>query len=450
MPNEAQTQYILDKLGVDLSPEQRQIIFCPNRFRLVAGGERSGKSFIGSQDLLVHLPESKLMWLVAADYERTRAEFNYICEGLEKLAFPFVASKQIDPGEIDVIDAKTNTIIIRITTKSAKDPRKLAMEAPDYILVCEASQIDYETHLRLRGRLAEKRGKLLETGTFESSLGWYPETFLRGQVTNEEGLKSFSLPTWSNLHIFPGGRNDPEIKMQENSLPADWFQERFGGVPCPPKGLVFNEFRTVIHTGADKEYQFDPAGTATLFVDPGYASIYAILVAQQRGENLYIVDEVFERGLVTEDIIRLCKQKPWWNRVSGGVIDIEGTRHMAMAAPTEVWLKEGGIYMRSNKVLIKDGIERTKTFLTVNPLTGSSRLHINSKCSGLISELGGCPNPVTGQTAVYKWHTDKEGNVTAEVPEDKNNHAVKALAYGLVDLYGYSSARKKHPTITFF
>ncbi len=57
-----------------------------------------------------------------------------------------------------------------IKTVSGKDITKIGREAPDYILVCEAAKIDYLTYLRLRARLAEKKGYLLMTGTFEGCL----------------------------------------------------------------------------------------------------------------------------------------------------------------------------------------------------------------------------------------------------------------------------------------
>ena len=32
---------------------------------------------------------------------------------------------------------------------------------------------------------------------------------------------------------------------------------------------------------------------------------------------------------------------------------------------------------------------------------------------------------------------DREGNIVGETPEDKHNHGIKALIYGLVERYGY-------------
>jgi hypothetical protein len=291
---------------------------------------------------------------------------------------------------------------------------------------------------------------MLASGTFESSLGWYPEMFLRGQVPNELGLVSFSIPTWTNKSMYPGGRDDPEIKHLEKIMSPEWFMERFAGTPCPPKGLVFSEFRNNIHVGIGGDFEFDPARDVYLMIDPGYQTAYSVLAAQKRGEELYLVDEVYERGIVTSDIIKVCMQRPWWGRVCGGASDVAATQHQGMPAPTEIWAREGHVSLSSRKVMIRDGVEAVKRYLIVNPITGRPLLHINAKCKGLLSEMGGCPNPIDGQTKVYTWKQDSSGNVIGDTPEDKNNHSCKALAYGIVNWLGFSPRTRTTNIIKFF
>ena len=70
--------YLFSKVGFTPTDEQKLILQSPYRFNLVAGGEQAGKSLIASKYLLGRFAETDqrgLYWLVAADYERTRAEF---------------------------------------------------------------------------------------------------------------------------------------------------------------------------------------------------------------------------------------------------------------------------------------------------------------------------------------------------------------------------------------
>ena len=238
------TDFIYDKVGFSPTELQAPILNSRKRFVLVAGGEQAGKSMVASKFLLQKFLEDEspgLYWLVAADYERTRAEFEYLTEDFAKLGILAEVTKRVDPGRIVLSDGT------RIETKSAKDPRTLAMRAPNGIVGCEASQLDLETFHRMVGRCAPKKGWLFLGGTFESSLGWYPQTFTAWESgVNDE--QSFSLPSYSNYHLYPGGRDDPEIKRLEAFSSDDFFMERIEGKPVPPRGLVFNEFRASIHT----------------------------------------------------------------------------------------------------------------------------------------------------------------------------------------------------------
>ena len=200
--------YLYGRVGFSPTPEQAVILGSKYRFNLVAGGEQAGKSLIAAKYLLARFLETEgkgLYWLVAADYERTRAEFTYLAEDFEKLGILKEISKRVDPGHITLVDGTS------IETKSAKDPRTLAMRAPNGILGCEASQLDMETFFRLRGRCAPRRGWMFLAGTFEGSLGWYPQMFTAWASGAETDARAFSLPSWTNTHLYPGGSTDPEI-----------------------------------------------------------------------------------------------------------------------------------------------------------------------------------------------------------------------------------------------
>ncbi len=424
--------YLYDKVGFTPTDEQVAILESPYRFNLVAGGEQAGKSMVASKYLLGRFMETEepgLYWLVAADYERTRAEFEYLVQDFATLGILKQASKRVDPGYIVLADGT------RIETKSAKDPRTLAMRAPNGILGCEASQLDMETFFRLRGRCAPKRGWMFLAGTFEGSLGWYPQMYTAWAAGADPEAKAYSLPSWTNKYLYPGGREDPEIQRLKEVASDDFYMERIEGKPSPPKGLVFTEFRPDAHV-VDVEYV--PDVPVHLWMDPGYAGGYAVEVIQVQGEQIQVIDEIYEVGLVTDEIIDIAKSRPWWPDVKFGVIDIAGNQHQAMAAPAEVWLEQAGLYLSSQKVKINEGTERLKGWLKIDPRTHAPRIVFSPKCIGIMSEFGMAPNPFDGQTRAYRWKTDREGNIVGDTPEDKYNHGVKAIIYGLIDRFGYS------------
>jgi hypothetical protein len=426
---------LLDIVGFTPHPEQRAIIESRKRDILVAGGSRAGKSKLASAKAFLNILEEEpdLYWLVAEDYERTRAEFDYLTEFFAKLGVITSVSKVINPGRIELADG---TII---ETKSAKDPRTLVMKAPKGIIVCEASQVDLETFNRCHERLMEKRGWLFLSGTFEpGSLGWYPQTH-RAWLAGDGEAQSFSLPTTSNITVFPGGSQDPEILRLKRESSDDFFLERIMGVPVPPKGRVFPEFRPDVNV---RSLEWEPGNTVYVWVDPGYAGAHAVECVQIIDGQIRLFDEIYEVGLITDDIIDKVVNRPWWKEAEKrGVIDIAGWAHQAMAAPAEVWLQKAGLFMSSNKVNINDGTERLKSFLKINPSTMLPWLVVDPSCKGFLSELGVCSSPIDGMDHVYQWKLDREGGIVGSTPDDKFNHAVKAVIYGLVEHFGYVNSQ---------
>ena len=423
--------YLYNKVDFSPTQEQKVILDSDKRFILVAGGEQAGKSMIASKFLLKKTFETEgagLYWLVAADYGRTRAEFEYLVSDFAQLGILKKASKRVDPGRIELADGTV------IETKSAKDPRTLAMKAPNGIIGCEASQLDLESFYRLRGRCAPRKAWLFLAGTFESSLGWYPQMFQSWKygVNNEQ---SYSLPSWTNKHLYPEGKNDPEILRLKESSSDDFFMERIEGIPSPPRGIVFPEFRPDIHVSENIEYV--PDEPVHIWIDPGYAGAYALCAVQIINDQVRVFDEIYEQNLITEEIINIAQNRPWYKDLTYGVIDIAGYQHQAMSAPAEVWLDSTGLFLDSEKININDGTERLKSTLKLTG-KGEPKLIISPKCKGLLSEFGAAANPFDGQTKVYQWKVDRDGNVVGNQPQDKYNHGIKALIYGLINHFGYS------------
>jgi hypothetical protein len=321
-------------------------------------------------------------------------------------------------------------------TKSAEDILKLAMEAPDYVLMVEAAQQTEATFLRLRGRVAEKRGHMCLSGTFEGSLGWYPDYWRRWQHRNADGGISFSVPTWDNTVIYPGGENDPEILQLKATYPEALFQERFGAVPCPPSTLVFPEFKWEVHTRENIVPSWpDFWGSIELAIDPGYANPYAVLAVWRVGDMVFVIDEIYKTHTLGESVVALAMEKPWWKYVSGGVIDVAGRAHDASKSQIEVWEEVAGLRLRSQFVHVSDGITRYKSFLQSPGFVSPNVVGLRG--ARIIFDQDNCPNSIA-EHGKYKYREVRDDRPVTEEPVDRDNHAVKALWYYLVDVFGYT------------
>lgn len=433
---------MLSELGHTLSPEQQAIVYCSAREVLGGGGERSGKSFVASDYLNVRFWEDDLFWITGKDFETCQEEFEYTAKAMQQLSAVRAENISTPKQGQWTMTLETGAII---KTWSLKDWLKVGREAPGGIIICEVASITLQEYRRLCDRTIEKRGWVCGTGTFESSLGWYPEMWKLYQLPGQQG-NSFTMPTWSNRAKF-SGYDDPEIQRLKANNTEDRFNERFGGIPSPPHGLVFPEFKYLIHV---KEMDVQDA-PVYLWIDPGYDGAYAVEAVQIFGEVVHVVDEIYEQGLVTEQVIDVCMQRPWWRLVAGGVADVYALQHQAMPAVAEVWQEKASLYLATNRVEEKEGRDRLHTFLTVNPIDHQPRMFVDPKCTGVLSEFGVGPNPFTGEAGPYKWKEDRVGTVVGKQPEDKNNHGIKAIIYGLIDKFGFVSGsrnktKSKHPS----
>ena len=433
------------------------------------GGEQAGKSFISVVDFVVHLFEGAekypawgtgeplLYWLVAADYDRTKAEFGFITEFLERLGLNVDdRSKVVNPGWIDVrrTDSKGKAHgkpFVRIETKSGKDPRTLSMFAPNGIIGCEASQLDLETYDKCLARIAPKNGWLHLSGTLEGSLGWYPglaSAWLHGS----ENEQSFRLPSPTNWHRYPQGLETPSlVYLKEHASSDAFFLERIMGIASPPRGLVFSEFRADIHI---RELEYMPEEPVFISHDPGYGHANAIEAWQiAKGGQIRVFDELYERGIGTADLIDTAMKREWWkNEHKTLVVDPNYVKqHHSGPSMGDIWLTKTGLVPMGHKVRVAEGIERLKSFLKVDAISGQPGIVWAQRCKGVLSELGAYPNPFDGQTHVYSYKLDSEGNVVGEDPDPRWNDGLSATMYGIVERFGLVTAEgSKYFTTTTY
>ncbi len=412
--------------------KQRAIHDAAVRVKLVSGGERAGKSEWTAMEMLpwAAVLDEGLLWIIGPDYEQARQEFRYLLAGLDKcglldrahgISMPKVGSWQM-----------WTRLGTEILTKTGRDPTTLASRAPDGIAIVEAAQCEEETYTRARGRVAEKRSPLVMSGTFERGRRWYAEKWRLWQGANLEGARSFSIASWDNIAIYPGGRNDPEILALEAALPKDVFQERHGATPVASSLRVMRDFDPELHVSFDAE--FDANKVVQLWVDPGYAHPYAILAIQRvaglDGANVNHVDEIWERGLGAKQMIALARKRVWWPNVRALVLDVAGKQHPSAESQEEIWMAETGLRAVMQYIPIADGILRHRTYLLRDGGGEEARpklLH-HPRNAGTIWEYDH-----------YLYSKRGDHRAATELPVDRDNDSMKALAYGIIANFGHAT-----------
>ena len=322
-----------------------------------------------------------------------------------------------------------------IQTKSADDPQKLEAANLDGVLLCEAAQLTVQTIIRMQGRLMQKRGWLYASGSFEQDEAspWFRETYALGLAENEQGWRTFAVPSWENTVVFPEGREDPKIREAEANMPVGIFLEKVAAEPQKPVDLVFPEFDPKGHIVPPMWGEAKVQPPIELAIDFGYGAHYAVLALTEIDGRLLVHDEFYETGVVTHDVVMNLMHRPWWKRVTGGVMDVAGRQHQGDRSQFELWYQLTGFHLRSRKVSPMSWIMRMHTFLQ-DPKEKKPRLLFTTKCKGCVAEL-----------QRYKWRI-VDGIRVGKEPIPLYNHALSALGYYLIDKYGMVDNMARTPS----
>lgn len=247
-------QALFEDVGIEFDDDDP--VWCDAREIIICGGWRAGKSTRGAGKVfksILRPTENGLIWLLGPDYPQTDEEFRYL---LEWCTHYDLITKALTPSQ------GQKTLILKtgwkIVTKSARYPEKLGSVAPNGILLCEPGQMGGEVYTMVQGRLAQKRGWMFAAGTIEDDSAhrkwaWY-EALAREWMDHDDGdtQRAFSLPSWKNRIVFPGGENDPEIERLRMLYSDYTFKRRIAGEPV---GLENPCFPGLWEEGAEDKFK---------------------------------------------------------------------------------------------------------------------------------------------------------------------------------------------------
>ena len=440
---------------IRLFDEWADVLNCPDPIVLCIAGEGSGKSLHAGLYLSARLiydrvkhPEHEhpLYWVVGADFEDARKDFDYFYQF--QLQLDNVAEASV-PGHFDQQAVVITKMGQTIKTISSYDFTKIARDEPMGIVGAEASRWYAETFERCEGRLIRQYPHSwgFFSGSPEASFGWFKDVATFAEGPNDRSIRSFFIPSWCNLAKYPGGRDDPAILRAEAGRSPQKFAERFGAKFVPPRGLVCHSFNYTLHV--DTFLDVDPDLPIYLGIDPG-GIVYSVLFVQFTPDGeIHVVDEIYAHRWPHSQVINEFEGHPWRHLVEGGAIDVASKQPQnAMPISLNEWFNDTGLNLWAQKHDVESTVERLYWALSPNPNTGRPRLRINPRCAGLISEMGGGPSPVPDGGAWMRFETA----TGIGVPMRKNDHSCKALAYLLQGPYGimaYNRATEESMPVSY-
>jgi phage terminase large subunit len=304
-------------IGYEPYRQQREFHAAKERFKVVAGAKRIGKSFMGAREVesLIVSPMTH-GWVVGVTYRRAVKEFEYILQDLTRTLRLGTLEKNFNVrgGYMNITFPWDSKVEVR----SAKDENDLEAEALDWVIIAEPAQHRESTFELLRERVAEKKGVMILPGTPPVARHWMKKRFDWGQDPGREDYYSIQIPATETP--YPG--LDEVRKLKAELSPLRYRRDCLAEFVATDD-ILYSTFEYPVHVD-DLEYNRDlPLYWA---FDFGWSHPWVCLWVQvDRGaERVYVLREYYQRRMTDSDnidAVREIHRDLGWSRTLLNVAD---------------------------------------------------------------------------------------------------------------------------------
>jgi hypothetical protein len=432
---DAKKAALFQRVGYKPHPKQELYHQSNARFRIPVCGRRFGKSKMAGVDIEPKLfSPKKRFWAVGPTYDLGEKEFRVVWDDLivgQKLGLDKRIKKAYNrrSGEM-YIEFPWQT---RFEVRSADHPEGLVGESLDGVIMSEAAKHKQEVWERyIRPALADNRG-FADFPTTPEGFNWLYNLWGFGQNPDVAAYESWQFPSWDNPYVYPGGRQDPEILLLEQTTVPEWFMQEIGADFASFVGKIYSEFSEIVHV---KPHTFNPNWPNYIAFDWGFVQPLAAVEFQvDPWDNVYVWREHYKAYWRLEQHLQAMKdrEQPEGYRIDccfGDAADPEAaafvSTHFAPCLTDPL--------AKSNW---RQGIDLVKMFLKEyqigeadefgTPLS-APKLTMSRNCPNLIREF----NNYRAQDNTNS-STNESGARSAAQKQD--DHALDALRYGLMHIF---------------
>jgi len=411
----------------DYRPHAKQIEFHESkaRFKALAAGTRSGKTYGSARDFIKQIYEDRAKkkgrlnyWVVAPDYGLTEVAREEIADILgadnpdEMETSPLVLSYNKSKFKLQLHGR------ILIEFKSAERPEKLVARGLDGAWIDESARCAEVTWSNIRARLADRQGWALFSSTPMGKNWFYEQIYRLG-----DRLDPLYDPHFASFHFTTADNTAvpwliEEVALARKQMPARYFKRDFLASFDAFAGQIYDEFNRDIHVVDEYPKQFARiiGGKDWGFrPNPGVSLVIGITGAG----DWYVIHEEYHTELLITPVSERDTD-PCWIWLDKGLQDRFNTECF-YADPSEpeyiAAYKKAGIRIREANNSVLPGIQAVATYLHVNEENKRPRLFIYKGCTNLIREM-----------EAYHWKQLKDGT-TLEVPDKTDDHGCDSLRY---------------------
>lgn len=366
-----------------------------NRYQVFYGGAGSGKSHFVFQKVVVKALNDRRKVLVIRKVARTLKDscFQMVIDTLAK--FQLLSACKINNSTF-TIELPNGSMFL---FKGMDDEQKIKSVAGiTDIVIEEATEItqDEFTQLDLRLRAISANLQIYLMFNPVSKVNWcYKYWFENGTPANTKIIKT----TYKDNKFLPPDYVASLERMRETNF--TYWNIYANGEFCSLDKLVFSNWRQ-----SDEPVAADLP--LLIGLDFGFINDASALVVARLDESskrIYVIDEVYQKGLLNDAIADLIKYKG----LAKEVIIADAAEQKSIAE-----IKREGVPRIKAAVKgqgsVLQGIQKLQQYEIV----------VSSSCPNLLVELQN-----------YSWQKDKSSGEYINQPQDCFNHCIDALRYSL-------------------
>lgn len=349
-------------------------------------------------------------WIVAPTYQQAKSVYwrglMFSTDPHDTTAIPKSLIKEINNSDLIITLINGSTIEL----KGSDNPDSLRGAEANGVVLDEfafwANPDAWE--YVIRPMLSTTNGWAMFISTPDGYNHFYEQAL---HAQNSEGWSYHKSTLWENPHV-----PEEEKYRLRDELDEDTFAQEYLAEFRKMKGLVYPEFDQKIHTYDAAKFKLPMAGTWALGIDPGTSNALAgVFFFIDLDNNWYLTDELYERGLDSNQVARLVSQKMGGNYYSTRVAD---------SAAAQFILDMNSIHnmgltpVKKERDSIQEGIRLNRQLLKRQELTGKPKIFIADHCRNFIREIES-----------YRYPEKKDGANDKEDPIKENDHLMDAWRY---------------------
>ena len=278
-----------------LSIPQQTVSNDPNRFRVVVGGRRLGKSYLSINELakFARKPNQRCLY-VAPTYRQAKT---VIWDDLKTMLYAVNWIKKVNESDLSILLVNGS----KITIRSSDNKDALRGGKYNFIVLDECADMDPDTFFTcLRPTLSDSKGHALFIGS-PKGRNWFYDLWVSAGATDDWNAHQFTT--------IEGGQVDAEeIEAAKRDMDERQFQQEYMATFVDYAGVIYYAF-SEDNVQPFNKISLTPREPIYVGIDMNINPMSAVIGVINKSGVLHIIDELEIYSSNTNELVQEIKAR---------------------------------------------------------------------------------------------------------------------------------------------